>query len=313
MRSVEDQIQSGIQLSPALEEIEFSLRDAQGCVTSRPISNESGVVLPAGSFLGDRELLAAASARAARVGAHPKPRVVSLTVGDDLVDISSAVDSDVAPDAVNVMLTATIRNSGAHGFRAGPIRENAEALANALHDQLVRSDLVMIVFDLAVDAQTGSPSNAVTSLVLEVLQETGCAPIEFAQVDPGPAVGLTQLAGSATPVLLLHRDPDSAFVGYEVFARPMILAMAGHANRFRPVVRAQLASPAAAPAGVRRFAFGQIGLDRQTKTPQVRIIDSPREVAASWMCTANALVIVPEGVTQLAAGDEVAAIRLDRE
>lgn len=313
MRTVEELLQAAIAYSRPLEEIEFSLRDAHGCVTAQPVSADNRTVLSEGILLGDRELLTVASAGVARLSVLPRPRVVSLTVADDLVVVGAPAAAGQLPDAVNVMLTTAMRESGADGFRAGPVRLDAGFFANALNDQLVRCDLVLIVADLSFDHDTEELTSDAGRLIVEVLQQTGVAPIVFTAIDPGPVVGLTQLEHSGTPVLLIDGSPDSAFVGFEVFARPMMRVMAGRPNIFRPVVRARLTEAVKAAAGVRSFQFANIALDQASHAPMVTVLDGSRESAADWMYQANALVIIPEGIASLNAGDEAAVIRLDRE
>jgi molybdopterin molybdotransferase len=85
--------------------------------------------------------------------------------------------------------------------------------------------------------------------------------------------------------------------------------MLGHERIYRPVVRAVLAEPLPSPAGKRQFARGRLTVE------DGRYVVRPAGGQGSHMLgalsTANALVVVPEDVTEVKPGTAVAVLRLD--
>jgi len=265
------------------------------------------VVVPAGTRLGDRELAAVATAGHARVAVHPQPRVVVVTVGDELVDTTRALTAGLVHDSVSVMLTASGDQAGATTFRGGPSRRDEATLARTIEDQLVRADLIVVVGEDDGESEPGD------GLVASALKAAGCEDLEYCQLEPGPAIGLGTVGEDQIPVVTVGRTPLSAFVGFEVAVRPIIAALAGRESLFRPVVRANLTDALASKSDRRQFIPAIVRLDSAAPRAIVTVLDEPADEAALWLFRANALVIAPESATSLAAQEEVAVIRLDRE
>ncbi len=264
-------------------------------------------LLSAGTRLGDRELATVAAGGHARVAVYPRPRVVIITVGDGLVDTTRALVQGLAYDVVSVMLVAAGEQAGATAFRGGPARRDIHALARTVEDQLVRADLILIVGE---DESTVNPHDG---LVASALREAGCQDLEYAQLRPGPAMGLGTVGEDGIAVITIGSSVLAAFIGFEVFARPTIAALSGRQSLFRPVVRATLTEAVVGHGGVREFRPGSVRLDAQGTRALVSVLHEPDEQAALWLGNANALVILPEEAPIKHEGEEVAVIRLDRE
>lgn len=264
-------------------------------------------LLTAGTRLGDRALLAVAAGGHPRVSVHPEPRVVVVTVGDELVDTTRALTAGLVHDAVSVLLVAAGEQAGAATFRGGPSRRDPHILGNTIQDQLVRADLVIVVGE---DDRTSDPQ---AGLVATALRDAGCTDLEYCRVDPGPVIGLGTVGEDGIGVITVGRTALAAFVGFEIVARPTIAALAGRESLFRPVVRARLTETVDGGSGARRFVPGLVKLDANGQRALVTPLHEPPEQAELWLHRANALIIVPEDATSLGQDAEVAVIRLDRE
>jgi molybdopterin biosynthesis enzyme len=98
-------------------------------------------------------------------------------------------------------------------------------------------------------------------------------------------------------------------VSFELFARPALLQMAGHARRFRPV------TPAVAEHDMRRRVDGKLHLDRVTlRQESGRLLAAAAGVQASNVLSAMALsdglALLPDG-EGVSAGESVDVMRLD--
>ena len=268
---------------------------------------EGAQLLAAGTRLGDRELATVAAGGHSRVAVHPEPRVVIITVGDELVDTTRALIPGLAYDVVSIMLVAAGEQAGATTFRGGPSRRDALVLARTVQDQLVRADLIVIAGE---DESVTDPQEG---LVASALRAAGCQDLEYCQLKPGPAIGVGTVGEDGIAVIAVGASALAAFVGFEVLVRPVIAALAGRKSLFRPVVRAKLTESLSSQAGIREFVPANVRFDDQGAHPLVGSIHEPAEEAALWLGTANGLVILPEDQPAKHEGDEVAVIRLDRE
>jgi molybdopterin molybdotransferase len=258
------------------------------------------VVTTAGTVLGPRDISLLAAVGRGRVAVHPRPRVVILSTGNELVEPGGALAPGLIPDSNGVTIAAAVQEAGAIPYRVGPIPDDASTLLAALEDQLVRADLIVT---------TGGVSAGAYDTVKAVLSRLGT--VEFCKVamQPGMPQGHGTLGPDLTPIFTLPGNPVSAYVSFEVFVRPVIRRMLGHEAIYRPVVRAVLAEPLHSPAGKRQFARGH--LDVEDGRYVVRPAGGQGSHMLGALARANALVVVPEDVTEVKPGTAVAVLRLD--
>nr|NLD41319.1 molybdopterin molybdotransferase MoeA [Actinomycetales bacterium] len=265
---------------------------------SEAVSGE--VVLRSGERVGPRELALVAALGRGRVEVHPKPRVVLLSVGDELVEPGKPARAGQVFDANSHALASAVADAGAVPIRVGAAPDAYGELRELIEDQLVRADLVIT---------TGGLSQGQGDTVSDVVGPLGSVRFDDVAISPGRrfGVGIIGEPGSETPVLCLPGDPVAVQVAYEAFVRPALLHMAGHTEIYRPTVHARAGADWESPAGVREFVPARL-----TGTPgegyRWEAVDRPG--ALTGLVRANALAVVPEGVTRLAAGSEVPCMLL---
>jgi molybdopterin molybdotransferase len=110
---------------------------------------------------------------------------------------------------------------------------------------------------------------------------------------------------SGKPVFGLPGSPSACLVAFEVFVRPALLALAGAARRERTAIPVRLAEPAAGRPGRARLLWARL-------EPGARARPLGRDAAqVRGPALADALLLVPAGAGELAAGAEVTAWLLD--
>lgn len=186
-------------------------------------------ILDNGTELSPRALGLIAEVGHDKVLARPKPRVVVLSVGDDLVEPGLPLTRlDQRYDASTVMIAAAARADGAQTFPAGILPANPDVVATNLGEQLVRADLVL------VNAELAEP-------VLAALAELGS--FEVCRVDGFNAPMAFGLAGpERVPTLVLPANPVAGFLAYQLFVRPLVEQLGGRQPSEPTQVQAKLAS-----------------------------------------------------------------------
>ena len=231
---------------------------------------------------------------------HPRPRVVVLSIGSELVEPGGQLHPGLIADSNGVTISAAVEEAGAIAYRVGPLDDDADTLLATLEDQLVRADLVIT---------TGGVSAEAYDTVKSVLSQLGTVEFTKVAMTPGMPQGHGTLGPELTPIFTLPGNPVSAYVSFEVFVRPVIRRMLGHERIYRPVVRAVLVDELASPAGRRQFARGHLEVEGG------RYVVRPAAAQGAHMlgglAAANALVVVPEDVTDVKSGTAVAVLRLD--
>ncbi|EYR61884.1 molybdenum cofactor biosynthesis protein MoaA, partial [Actinotalea ferrariae CF5-4] len=244
-------------------------------------------------------LAVAAAAGRGRVRVHPRPRVVVVTVGEELVEPGRSRPPGTVHDANAHALAAAVQDAGASAVRVGPVPDDRARLREVIEDQLVRADLLVL---------TGGLSAGPWDTVADVLAPLGTVRLDQVAMTPGGRLGFGTV--DDVPVVALPGRPVAALVAHEVFLRPALRAMAGHADLFRPSVRAAVTHPWASPAGRRQFVPAALSggpLDGYTVTP----VGDPSAVGLADLARANALAVVGEDTTAVRAGDTLACLVLD--
>jgi molybdopterin molybdotransferase len=258
------------------------------------------LVSTAGTILGPREIALLAAVGRGRASVHPQPRVVVMSTGSELVEPGGQLLPGMISDSNGPTIAAAVQEAGAIAYRIGPIPDDPDIMLATLEDQLVRADLIIT---------TGGVSAGAYDTVKAVLSRLGTVEFTKVAMQPGMPQGHGTLGPDDTPIFTLPGNPVSAYVSFEVFVRPVIRRMLGHQNIYRPVVRAVLAESLQSPAGKRQFARGSLSVE------DGRYVVRPAGGQGSHMLGAlaksNALVVVPEDVTDLRAGSAVAVLRLD--
>lgn len=126
-------------------------------------------------------------------------------------------------------------------------------------------------------------------------------------MQPGKPQGFGLIGPDRTPLLALPGNPVSSYVSFELFVRPAIRALMGLPEVHRPVTPARCTDAvASSPKGKRQFLRGSYDADAGTVTP----VGGAGSHLIKAMAHANALIIVPEDTTEVAAGSDVDVVLL---
>jgi molybdopterin molybdotransferase len=136
--------------------------------------------------------------------------------------------------------------------------------------------------------------------------------MHFWQVAIKPGKPLAFGSVGDVPLLGLPGNPVAAMIAFEVFARPAILKLGGHARWDKPSVRAFLDEDVH-NSGRRHFMRAQVrseadGYHVTTRGSGVQVQGSGILSSLVW---ANGLVVVPEEITFIEAGSGVEVWMLD--
>lgn len=258
-------------------------------------------ILTAGTLLGAPQIGLLAATGADRVRARPRPRVVVLSTGSELVEPGGTVTAGQIFDSNSHTLAAAAIEAGAIAYRVGIVPDDPAQLKDAIEDQLIRADVVVT---------SGGVSVGAYDVVKEVLSELGTVRFDRVAMQPGMPQGFGTVGPDATPIFTLPGNPVSAYIGFEIFVRPVLRTMLGRQPIHRPVVRATCIEALTSPAGKRQYARGW--LDPSSDPPSVRPIGGAGSHLVGDLAKANSLIVIPENVTELPAGVEVEVLVLER-
>ncbi|MFE9256210.1 gephyrin-like molybdotransferase Glp [Streptomyces sp. NPDC006879] len=280
---------------------------ARAHVRARGSDVEAGdLALAAGTVLGPPQIALLAAIGRGTVRVRPRPRVVVLSTGSELVQPGEPLTEGRIYDSNSFALAAAARDAGALAYRVGAVADEADILRATIEDQLIRADLVVT---------TGGVSVGAYDVVKEALSSVGDADEEGSGIDfrklamqPGKPQGFGSIGPDHTPLMALPGNPVSCYVSFELFVRPAIRALMGLADLHRPSVRAVVRVDQAlkSPAGRRQFLRGSYEQTSGTVTP---VGGSGSHLIAA-LAHADSLIVVPEELTSVESGTELEVVLL---
>ncbi len=265
------------------------------------IQKES-LVLTRGTPLGPAQLGVLASIGESEVFVHRRPRVAFFGSGDEIAELDerdAILRGRKVASSNTYTLLAMIRRAGAEPINLGIAKDDPNEL-RARVKAAFTSDLLVT---------TAGVSMGEHDYVRQVLDEVKATP-KFWKIAmrPGAPVGFGVIG--ALPWIGLPGNPVSTMVTFELFVRPAIRKMLGHANLFRRTVQVTVAEPIELGPPLRHFLRAVVteGADGNRTA---KLAGPQGSGILTSMAKANALLIVPEDKPKVAAGEQLAAMLLD--
>jgi molybdopterin molybdotransferase len=248
-------------------------------------------VLRAGAILRPAEIGVLASLDRAAVPVHRRPAVAIVATGDEVVEPGRPLGPGQIRDSNSYALAALVRRYGGVPRLLGVARDSAAELIRTLREA---RDADLIV-------SSGGVSVGDYDMVKDVLRAEGRIELWQVRMKPGRPLAFGRLGDR--PFLGLPGNPVAAFVSFELFGRPLLLRLLGHRDWRKPTVRARLAGPVENRDGRRHFVRATV--EPGPDGPVVRPTGEQGSGVLTALTRANGLLVVPDGVQGLAAGDEV--------
>lgn len=240
-------------------------------------------VLAAGTLVGSRQLALLVSVGVASVRVVPRPRVIVLTTGDELVEPGAVAGFGEVVDSNGPSLVAALRETGFAAERRHAPSDSEQVVLDAVRAACADADAVIT---------TGGVSMGAYDPVKAVLRDT--LRFEKVAMQPGKPQGSGLLDG--TPVFCLPGNPVSALASFHVIVEDALRRMAGRAP-----LPAWEQVPAAESWGSPDDRAQYV---RVVRTPQgVRLAGGQGSYQLTAMALADGLACVPVGVSHVSPGD----------
>jgi molybdopterin molybdotransferase len=256
------------------------------------------VLLTAGTRLGPVQLGLLAAAGHGTVTARPRPRVTLISTGNELVEPGRPVTPGQIWESNSRMLAAAAREAGFAARRHPIVPDDKATVLATIEEALDGADLLVTTGGVSMGGEH--------DVVKAALADLGTVGFRKVAMQPGMPQGFGKVGAAGTPIFTLPGNPVSAYVSFQLFVRP---AASVFQNLFpeRPDSwRAVLAASIRSPAGRRSFLRGV--LDRSAGT--VAPVSGQASHQLASLARANALIVVPESVTELPQGAEVEVLDL---
>ncbi|HKD94798.1 MAG TPA: gephyrin-like molybdotransferase Glp [Gaiellaceae bacterium] len=259
--------------------------------------NAGELVVPAGERLTPGRLAAAAAVGVAELSCARRPSVVVLATGSELVLPGGELRPGEIYETNSLMLHAELAASGAEVAIGPPVSDDEQALREALEQGLAADVLVT----------SGGVSVGEHDLVRAVERELGVEE-RFWRVSIKPGKPVSFGVRGDTLVFGLPGNPVSSLVGCELFVKPALRALQGIPDPLPSFEPGRLAT------GLRQNEERDEFVRARSRVDGDALVLEPVTGQESHMIVrssaADALVHVPRGNGELAAGSAVRWLRL---
>lgn len=257
----------------------------------RPIGEDvkaGQIVLREGRVLRAPDLGVLAGLGVPRIQVIRLPNVAILSTGDELLDVEQPLKPGKIHDTNGFTITALVQGLGAKAIRLGVARDTVQDVQAHLQQAIeARADLILSTAGVSVGA---------FDVVKTVVESQGALGFWKVKMRPGKPLAFGNVQG--VPFLGLPGNPVSAMVSFDVFARPAILKMAGRSLQ-TATTEAEVANPMRSDG---RQTYVRVRLERMNARLVAHSTGNQSSGVLTSLVNADGLLIVPEGMTEVAAG-----------
>ena len=275
-------------------------RDAERNVRPRAEDVAEGdTVLRAHSMLGPAALAMLAAVGYADVDVTRRPRVAILGSGDELVPVEQFAEVAAGRRIVatnGYALAAIVREAGGEPIDLGIAPDDAGAIADRLRG-CSDADLIVTTGGISVGAHDHTRA---------VVGDLGAVDFWRVRMRPGAQTGFGDIGG--VPWIGLPGNPVSALITGELFVRAAVLRLTGLRAVHRVPVAVRVGERVTSPGGMTHLL--RVTVTRANGRRTARLTGPQGSGILSSMARADALLVIPEDVKVVEAGETLAALPL---
>lgn len=255
------------------------------------------LILKTGRRLKPQDLGLLAALGIAQVHVYRKPRVALFSSGDELLPVDAPLEPGKIRDTNSYSLAAAIVEAGAEVIHLGVARDDRESIT-ALLDRAAQAQADLILSSAGV-------SVGAFDFIKELIEANGN--MDFWRVNMRPGKPLAFGAYRGRSFIGLPGNPVSAFVGFQIFVRPVLERLSGSMDGGRQTVRVRCVEEIESDG---RESYLRAVLQNQNGERWAALTGHQGSGNLLSLVQADALLIIPAGVKCVPAGSELEAILL---
>jgi molybdopterin molybdotransferase len=229
---------------------------------------------------------------------YPRPRVAILSTGDELMEPGQALPPGHIYNSNAYALAAQVAEAGGSVDQQIHAGDSPGALRQALDACRGTADVIL---------SSGGVSVGAYDFVKDILGERGLVDFWRVAIRPGKPVVFGECEGAL--FFGLPGNPVSSQVTFELFVRPALRQLRGLSEALRPTVQARLTTDAEHEPG--RRSFQRAFLTQEGDARFVHPVGGQGSHQMRALVLANALLILPEHMSRIAAGEFATVMPLD--
>jgi len=259
------------------------------------------VALKAGTRLKSHHLGLLGALGETYINAVRRPKVAILSTGNELIELGHTPEFAQVIEVNRLILSNLCLELGAEPYDLGITEDDADKIADKIQEGLKQADVIIT---------TGGTSIGYADLVPIAVNQIGKPGVIVHGVAMRPGMPTALAILDRKPVFVLSGNPVAAMVGFDVFARPVLLRLLGIENESRPLLKAKLTRRVSSELGKRVFLrVYTFERDGEFFAEPIRVKGSG---ILSTMTKANGYVIIPENCELLEENEWVLVHLFDK-
>jgi molybdopterin molybdotransferase len=258
--------------------------------------------LQAGRVVRPADLGLIASLGIAEVAVRRRLRVAFFSTGDELRSVGEPLDEGCVYDSNRYTIYGMLRRLGCDIIDMGVVRDDPQALEDALRSACENADAIIT---------SGGVSVGAADYTKQIMAKLGDVTFWKIGMRPGRPLAFGRVASNGRSAFLfgLPGNPVAVMVSFYFFAREALLRMMG-AEAPLPLLRARSAASIRKKPGRTEYQRGILarGADGE---PEVRITGSQGSGILRSMSEANCMVVLHDEQGNVNAGDMVDVLVFD--
>lgn len=226
-----------------------------------------------------------------------RARVAIVGTGDEVIDLDQPLKPGKIRDTNSYLLEAAVHTAGAEAYRLGIAYDTVESLREKFN-KAKEYDLII---------SSGGVSVGDFDLVKNIMAEKGHINFWRINMRPGKPVAFGQIDG--IPLLGLPGNPVSSAVTFELFGRPLIRKLQGHHHLHKSQIEVFVTDGILNQTARRHYVRAHVLWQHDHFVAHTTGNQDSHRMTS--LLNANALLIVPEGGTEVHPGDTLQAIMLN--
>jgi molybdopterin molybdotransferase len=230
-----------------------------------------------------------------------KPKVALLSTGNELTELGYKPKLNQVVDANRIILSCMCQELDAEPLDLGITKDNLNEIDAKIREGIEKADILITTGGTSV-----GHADVVPTAVSQI--ETHGVIVHGIAMRPGMPTALAVLCGK--PVIMLPGNPVAAMIGFEVFARPLILKLLGIKYEPRPMLKAELTQQV--PSALGRQVFLRVHVFEREGKFFAEPVRTKGSGILSTMTKANGYVIIPDNREGLEDGESVTVHLFDK-
>lgn len=255
-------------------------------------------VLRQGVLIRPAEIALLSAVGHSRVAVCRRPRVALLATGDELVAPEQQPGPGQIRNVNEYSTAALVLRYGGVPLLLGIARDHVDNVTAKLEEAIgQRADLIVASAGVSVGAY---------DVVKDAVRAQGSIDLWKVRMRPGKPIAFGHYR--RVPFFGLPGNPVSAMMTFEQFVRPALRLMGGFTTWQKPTITVTLLEAIESDG---RETYARAWVERDGDGWKARLSGGQGSNMLRSLARANALVIVPDGITHLAAGAAARAQMLD--